>query len=254
MKNKVKIVSLIVLTVIITTFVLCGCDLARKLKGAEVSFPTKIAEAKAFSFDMDITCVDKNGTSTVSMRCYKRENEDGDDEYAYDFFNKNAVSVINTYRNLYADDRLYEVLNPDLGVGSYYVKESVSVTSDDNVLYVITENILIATVATFLTSAHKEELNGENVYRYDIEVNDKNISIWYNDVSLVKIAAELQDENGDKAKYDILLGNYKFDEEMTDNPFVRPNELPGIYAEQPFDYEDWAKVVNNFATYLNLAA
>jgi len=240
---KVIIISVLLVT-LISLLALSGCDIKRKLTGAEMQFPKKISEANVFSFDMALNYKSGDESTDISMSCYK-----SGDEYAYDYYlsdNKGSK-----YRNLYADDCLYEILMKNsLNLGSYFKKENVTIDDSGNFLYQITQNILVASVATFISKAKKETLNGETVYHYDITLNEQHFGVWYNDTALVKLYASFDstdsEGNTTSEEYTALFSNYKFEDAKND-AFTRPQNLDGVYVESPISFEDWARIINRFS-------
>ena len=167
-----------------------------------------------------------------------------EEEYAYIYTCQKGN--YSSYKNIYADDKLYEIANLPVG-GIYYVKDDVSVSDDSNILYQVTQNIMLTSVAALLVKAKKETLNGEQVYRYDVEISGKNVSIWYNSEVLVQLYAKFAGENGEPdEEYTIALSNYKIDEEISADVFARPDTYTG-YVESQISFEAWMEIINAFA-------
>lgn len=241
MKKIIRMVVVCLMVVMVAAFGLVGCDTARKLGGAETSFPGKISNAKTLSFKMNINYKKGSTDTTINMDCYKK-----DGEYAYVYTCPQATYA--SYKNIYADNKLYEVVNFTSNTGSYYTKDDVSVDDESNILYHVTQKIMLTSVAALLTKAHKEQLNGEDVYRYDVEISGKNISIWYNSEVIVKLYVKFDGENGEDAEeYTFLLSDYKFDEEIDGAIFARPNTYGIGYFPSPISFETWMEIITSFA-------
>ena len=249
MKRTIKLLALILAVVTLAAIALAGCgEFSRKLNGAEMSYPSKISNAKTLSFKMDITYRKGEEKTDVDMTCYRRTLEDGTQEYAYVYSSDSAL--YQSYKNLYADGDLYEIVNVTTNGGTYYVKEGVSVEDNGNILYHVTQKILLTSAAAFLAKAQEETLKGEKVYRYDVMVGDNKVTLWYNDEVLVKIYVAFKDESGAYAEnYTIHLSDYIFDGELPAAAFKRPSEL-GFYVQSPWSVEDWMSIVSSFATKL----
>ena len=250
MKRSIKLIALIVLVVMLAGLVFAGCgDLTRKLKGAELSFPNKISGAKKLSFKMNINYRKGESRTEIDMQCYRAKNESGQDEYAYVYSTANAL--YDSYKNLYADGKLYETINVTKNGGSYYVKENVSVEDDGNILYHITQKILLTSAAAFVSKAQQETMNGETVYRYDVMVSGKKVTLWYNSEVLVKIFVSFAgEEEGEYEQYTIKLSDYTFNEDLPADAFKRPDTYGITYVESPISFEDWMSIVSSFATKL----
>ena len=239
---------LICICCIVTTlgvvFFASGCDVVRKLQGAELEFPKKVAAADSLSFDIALNYQDNDGESTdINISCYKKGSE-----YAYDY--RLADSRLGSaYRNLYADECLYEVYTNALNTGSYYVKEDVAVDDQTNFLYMVCQNITALSVAALVFTSHKETLNGETVYRYDLSAEEGDFKFWFNDKEMVKLLAVFKSTDGEgnetQEKYTLSFSNYKF-EQVDTAPFTRPADLDGLYIESPISFEDWVSIIGNF--------
>ena len=245
MKKTIKIVACLLVAVTLVAFVFSGCDIKRKLNGAEMNFPSKVSNAKALSFDMVINYKKGDSTTVVNMSCYKATTEDGVEEYAYDYSSPDSKYL--KYRNIYADGKKYEFIDTDYNVGFYHIEDDVNIDDDSNILYHITQHILVASVASLLVKAKKETINGEQTYRYDVEIEGKNISIWYNSDVLVQLYAKFDGQNGEETEeYTIALSNYKFEDEVSTAIFERSNNYVG-YVDMILPAETWVEVINGFA-------
>ncbi|MBO4473018.1 MAG: hypothetical protein J5765_04330 [Clostridia bacterium] len=250
MKRSIKLIALIVLVVMLAGLVFAGCgDLTRKLKGAELSFPNKISGAKKLSFKMNINYRKGETRTEIDMQCYRAANESGQDEYAYVY--TAAASLCNSYKNIYADGKLYEIVNVTTNAGSYYVRDDVSVEDEGNILYHITKKIFLIGAAAFVSKAQEETYQGETVYRYDVMVSEKKVTLWYNSEVLVKIFVSIPTETeGEYEQYTIKLSDYAFDAELPTDAFKRPNTYGITYVESPISFEDWTSIVTSFASKL----
>ena len=245
MKRTIRTVALILAVVIMAAFALTGCEMARKLQGAEMTFPAKISDAKTFSFKMKID-YKKGATNTViNMDCYKQTAENGSEEYAYCYSCPQGAHQ--SYKNIYADGKLYEIANFSEHTGSYYVKDDVNVDAEGNIIYHIKQNILLLSVAAMVGKANKETLNGEQVYRYDVDINDKSASIWYNSEVLVKCYIKFVHEDDEDEEYTLTLSDYTFDEELPAEIFARPDTYGLGYIESPFSFETWMEIITTFS-------
>ena len=245
MKRTVKIVTLLTIFVMLAAFAFAGCDFTRKLSGAEMNFPSEISNAKSLSFKMKIDYKKGSDRTVIDMDCYKRT-ENGAEEYAYVYASASSVAV-NSYKNIYADQKLYEIVNITRNSGSYYVKDGVGVDDEGNFLYHVTQKILLTSVAALVTKAKKETLNGEKAYRYDIEVNGYDISIWYNSKVLVQLYAKFIPEEGDPEEYTLSFSDYNIGGEIAADVFAKPDSLGIAYIPSPFSFEDWVSILNSFS-------
>ena len=249
MKRIVKIVACIAAFVLVLSFLLTGCDFARKLSGAEASFSGKVSKAKTLSFKMDVEYKKGDAITNVEMTCYKRDAANGAEEYAYVYSATNAQ--YGSYKNIYANNKLYEVVNITNNTGIYYVQDGVSVADDGNMLYSVKQNILLMSVAAFLTKAKKETLNGETTYRYDVTLNDKQVSLWYDKEALVRFYVKFEGENGEDAEeYTLDLSEYTFNETLPADVFATPDAYGIGYIESPVSIETWMGVISGFAAKL----
>ena len=250
MKRSIRLITLVVLIVTLAVFVFAGCgDFSRKLKGAELSFPNKISGAKKMSFKMNVKYRKDNTTTEIDMDCYRAANEAGQDEYAYVY--SSASALYKSYKNIYADGKLYEIVNVMDHAGSYHVKDDVSVQDNGNILYHITQKILLTSAAAFVSKAQQETLQGETVYRYDVMVGEKKVTLWYNSEVLVKIYVFLAGEKeSDYEQYTIRLSDYHFNEDLPADTFKRPDTYGVTYVESPFSFEEWMSAVSGFAAKL----
>lgn len=248
MKKSIRLVILVTLLVTVTAFVFAGCgDLTRKLKGAELSFPSKISGAKKLSFKMNINYRKGESRTEIDMQCYRAANESGQDEYAYVY--TSAASLCDSYKNLYADGKLYEIVNVTKNAGSYYAQDDVNVEDEGNILYHITKKIFLIGAAAFVSKAQEETYQGETVYRYEVMVNEKKVTLWYNSEVLVKIFVSLPTETeGEYEQYTIKLSDYTFDADLPADAFKRPDTYGITYVESPISFEDWTKIITSFAS------
>jgi len=248
MKKLSRLVAAVVAVVVVLA-VLAGCDLSRKLNGAEVNFSNKVQAAESLSFDMALTVIDETGEQKLSVGCYKSGND-----YAYVFCSPDDADVV--YRKLYADGRLYEfvsksnsVLGVEVSAGSYYVQENVSYTADENLLYAVTQNIMAAAYVALLSTAQKETWDEGTVYRYDFALQGNDYSLWYDDQNLVQVEATFRstdEAGGQRAEtYRARFSNYRF-AEVDEAPFRRPADMVG-YVESPISFETWMEILNKFS-------
>ena len=244
MKMKNKIFKAVISAVLALAVILpCGCDLTRKLNGAEVNFKNKVENAEEISFDLFITVKDESGTSSLDISCYMK----GED-YAYVFPNPSGNTE---YRKLYADGKLYEFMtSKNLPTGSYY-EEEADVSADDNILYWVRKNIMLATYATLITEGKKENDGDKTVYRYDFTYGGNDYSLWYDEENMVKISATFYstDNSGEvhSETYTAQFSNYLF-ENVSAEPFKRPQELKGLYVESSISFESWMTIIGKFGT------
>ena len=248
MKKSVVIIAVILVVMSVVIFAFAGCDFTRKLKGAEVTFPGKISGSEKLSFKMNINYKNGEVTTVIDMDCYRAKNASGEDEYAYVYTTAGAMYA--SYKNIYADGKLYEIVNVTEQAGSYYVKENVGVEDEGNILYHITKKILLTTAASLVSKSQKETLRGEEVYRYDVSISGKNISLWYNSEVLVQIYVAFAAEDGGQEEYTIALSDYNFDGELPADAFKRPNEYGITYIPSPISFEDWTLILTSFASKL----
>lgn len=239
-----SICIILVLAVILTT---TACDLTRKLKGAETTFPKLVKEATSFSFDLELTT--ESGDKILAS-CYKNNND-----YAYNYHLDGKTYP--TYRQIFIESKLYNILevyeNLDtplgsvpLGSGTYYVEEK-PYNSADNLLYTVTENILTASYVTLITKAIKEEsADGTTLYKYDIDYEGVNYKVWFDSTYLRRIKITYSDGTF----YDASFSNYKFGAIDTQY-FKKPEETTGVYVQSPFTFEEWATMLNSFSQKIN---
>ena len=246
MKIFVKIFAIVLAVSLVSAFVFSGCDIFRKVKGAEVTFPSKISDAKTLSFKMDVNYKKGNSETVINMDCYKQINDEGAEEYAYVY--TCADSIYQSYKNIYADEKLYEVINVASFAGTYYVEDNVKIDDNANILYHVTHNIKLASAAALLLKAKKETLNGEQVYRYDVKIEETDVTVWYNKTELVKLYTKFssKDEEADE-EYTLSFSGYKYDEELSESIFARPDTYGITYVESPISFEDWMDVITGFA-------
>ena len=247
MKKSVGIIALILVVTTLVAFAFAGCDLTRKMKGAEMTFPGKISDSAKLSFKMNINYKKGETTTVIDMDCFRAKNEAGENEYAYVYTTAGARYA--SYKNIYADGKLYEIVDISNVAGTYYIKDNVPVDDNGNILYHITQKILLTGVAAFLSKGQKETLNGEEVYRYEISINGKKVSLWYNSEVLVKVYVYFpaEEEGGEAEQYTIHLSDYHFDEELPANTFKRPDTYGITYVHSPMSVEDWMSIITGFA-------
>ena len=244
MKKTFKNAVFLLAVIISVSAVFGGCDLSRKLQGIEFKFQSKIENAVQLSFDMHLNISSESGSNDIDISCYKKG-----EEYAYTFVNRDNANL--KHRHLFADNCLYEfVTNTTMHVGSYYTYENVPYTKDENLLYAVTQNIMLATYATLFTTGKKDRVGDAEAYRYDFEHKGNQYSLWYDDVNLIKISATFnsEDKNGTVTSetYSAVFDNYLF-ENVPDAPFLRPAATnDAIYVESVIPFEDWMGIINKF--------
>lgn len=244
MKKTGKIIICILILALACSAILGGCDLVRKVKGAELGFQKKLKAATEVSFDMHLDITKSGVTSGIDLSCYKKG-----DEYAYTFSDPALKGV--TYRKLFADNCKYEFCETttllNVRTGTYVKTEDVPYTDDSNLLYVVTKNIMLVTVAAFITKAEKETLGDTEVYHYSFDYNGDQYHFWYDAENLVKVSATFnsEDENGVKSSetYAATFTNYRF-EKVAGEPFLRP--VPISYVESPYTVEEWMEILTEF--------
>lgn len=246
MKRIGKIIVCLIVITLVGAALFSACDLLRKVQGAEVKFRNKVTKAEKLAFDMHLEIKNADSESELDVGCYK-----SGEEYAYTFSKPNNANL--RYRRLFADECLYEyAYQANLGIGTYYTNRDVAYTDDRNLLYAITENIMLATYATLLTEGKKDTVAGKDAYRYDFSYGGNQYSLWYDDENLVKISATFYstDEEGQSTSetYLATFSNYRFGETERD-PFLRPQEsTEAIYAESPISFEDWMTILDRFSS------
>lgn len=246
MKNVFKTIALSLLVVVFAVLALSGCELIRKMQGAETTFPSRVSSAKTLSFKMDIHYKQGSSTETVNMTCYLQHDQNGKEEYAY-VYSSDAARYA-SYKNIYADGKLYEVVNVTKFAGSYYIVDDVAVDCDDNLLYHVKQNILLIGAAALLNKATVESVGGETTYRYDVDLDGKQISIWYNKDVLVKFYALFTDQDGETTQeYTVYLSDYHFNETISSDVFARPDTYGITYIESPFAFETWMEIVTSLS-------
>ena len=250
MKKKIVImgIALLLTIVLLSVFVFAGCDFTRKLTGAELSFPSKVKGADKLSFKMNVTYTKEEVTTVIDMDCYRAKNEAGEEEYAYVYSTEKAANA--SYKNIYADGKLYEQVNVTKVSGFYHVTDNVSVEDDENILYHITKKIFLTSVAAFVSKAKTETLRGEEVYRYDVSISDKNISLWYNKNVLVQIYVAFESDGEPTEEYTIYLSDYTFDQDLPEDTFKRPDTYGINYLESPITFESWTGILTSFGSKL----
>ena len=238
-------ITLILTLLFIATFALAGCDLSRKLHGAETTFPGKISKSEKLSFRMNVQYKKNDATTLIDLECYRAKNESGQVEYAYIYSCPEAK--YDSYKNVYADGKLYEIINVTTKSGTYYTKENVAVDDDGNILYHITQKVFLTSVAALISKAKKETLREESVYRYDVAVNEKSISLWYNSDVLVQLYAAFDGDDGETEEYTIVFSDYTFDRDLPSDTFRRPETYGITYVPSPISFEAWTEILTSFA-------
>ena len=241
-------IALVLTVVVLATFVFAGCDFTRKLTGAELSFTKKVSGADKLSFKMNVTYVKDGVTTVIDMDCFRAKNADGAEEYAYVYTTPTAA--YGSYKNIYADNKLYEQVNVTTASGFYHVTDDVSVEDDGNMLYHVTKKIFLTSVAAFVSKAKQENLRGEDVYRYDVSISDKNFSLWYNDDVLKQIYVAFESDGEPTEEYTIYLSDYTFDQDLPEDTFKRPNTYGITYLESPITFEQWTGIMSSFGSKL----
>lgn len=249
MKKAFTIIACLVVLVLSLGLVLAACDLGRKVQGVEIKFQKKVEAAQELSFDLHADIVSDGEESSLDISCFKKGNE-----YAYTFVQPDNTSVV--YRRLYADNKLYEYVTKDgslgIRVGTYYATNDVPYTDENNLLYWVTQKIMLATYATLLSTGKKETLNGAEVYHYDFAYQGNQYALWYDDVNLVKISATFNSTDAEgkahSETYTAVFSNYRFDQ-VDHAPFRRPAEsTDATYVESPISFESWMAIINRFST------
>ena len=243
--KKIGVCLLIVL--LMMTIVLSGCNaIARKVQGVELKFQKKLSSATMFSFDVHLNVKTDDSENELDVSCYKKG-----DEYAYVFYPPDTKTV--EYRRLFADEKLYEFVTQSktpLSTGSYYVNDNVPYTDNSNLLYVMTQKIMLAGYATLLSAGTKDKVGDADAYRYDFDFQGNQYSLWYDDENMVKVRATFHstDEDGNTSSetYTAVFSNYVFGE-VIDEPFTRPSELGLLYTESPISFEDWMTILTQFS-------
>lgn len=241
-------IALVLTVVVLATFVLTGCDFTRKLTGAELSFPSKVSGSDKLSFKMNITYTKDEVTTVIDMECFRAKNADGAEEYAYVYSTPSAA--YGSYKNIYADNKLYEQVDVTKVSGIYHITDDVSVEDDGNILYHITKKILLTSVAAFVSKAKQETLRGEEVYRYDVSINDKSFSLWYNSDVLVQIYVAFESDGEPTEEYTIYLSDYTFEQDLPEDTFKRPDTYGITYLESPISFENWTGILTSFGSKL----
>ena len=240
MKKGLKFAFAAIAMALACTTLLAGCDLTRKLSGAEVNFQKKIESAQEFSFKLTLTVTESDGaTKNAELNCYKSGNE-----YAYTLSQKNG----RVYRRLYADNKMYEFETSSddslISVGTYSVKDNVPVTHEDNVLYWVSNNIMAAGYAVLVTKSKTETIDGKTAYRYDFTYGGDEYSLWYDDENMIQTKATFHFEEGDES-YLAKFTDYKF-ENIDKAPFTRPEDMSGFNIGT-ISLGDWSGVVGRFS-------
>lgn len=245
--KKSILISVCIILVISVILATSACDLTRKLKGAETTFPKLVKEATSFSFDLEL--VTEAGDKILAS-CYKNNND-----YAYNYHLDGKEHP--TYRQIFIDNKLYNILevyeNFDtpigsipLGSGAYYVEEK-PYNSADNLLYTVTDSILTASYVTLITKAVSEKTaDGTTLYKYDINYEEVNYKVWFDSTYLRRIKITYTDGTF----YDASFSNYKFGAIDTQY-FTKPEEANGVYLQSQFSFDEWAAILNSFSAKIN---
>jgi len=251
MNRTKRILCFIVVAVLTLTVLLSGCNaISRKLEGVELKFQKKLSSAEKFSFDAHLT-IDTDGIEKeIDISCYKNGNE-----YAYVFYPPNAKTV--QYRRLFADNNLYEFASQSatlLSSGTYSVTADVPYTDGSNLLYAVTQKIMLAGYATLLSAGEQDKVGDVDTYRYDFNFQGNQYSLWYDDENMVKVRATFNstDEEGNASSetYTAVFSNYVFGEVSAD-PFKRPADMGLLYVESPIAIESWMDILTQFAARAN---
>lgn len=243
-----KLFVLIVLIVAISCFSFVGCEINRKLNGAEINFAKTVKNSKEFSFDMSILTEDNQ---KINLTCFKSDND-----YAYKYSFDGVTYP--TYRRIFIKNKQYDILEVydklntsigsiPVGTGMYYSVDNVSYMTEDNLLYHVSENLLTATYLTLVKSCVKEkDSNGMTLYRYDFTYEGDNYSFWFDNTYLRRVRILFSDNTS----YDISFSNFHFgtvDREF----FVTPEETAGLYVKSPFTFQEWANILGDFSSKIN---
>lgn len=234
----------IILILLISTTLLCGCELGRKLNGAETQFAKTVGECKEYSFDMSILTEENQ---KINLTCVKKNND-----YAYKY-SLDGQSYP-TYRRMFVNSCQYDILEVadsfdtpfggvTMGTGTYYITENVSFTSKDNVLYTVSENLLTATYLTLVKSATKEKNeNGETLFRYDFTYEQDNYSFWFDSTYLRRVKIVYQDNTF----YDLFFSAFRFGS-VNRECLIKPEETAGVYVKSPISFQEWEKILGDFS-------
>ena len=248
MNRTKKILCLVVVAVLTLTIVLAGCNtISRKLEGVELKFQKKLSSAEKFSFDAHLTIQSGSTASELDVSCYKNGNE-----YAYAFYPPNVTTV--QYRKLYADNNLYEFMTTSPLTGFYHTETNVPYNDESNLLYAVTQKIMLAGYATLLSAGEKDKVGDVDTYRYDFNFQGNQYSLWYDNENMVKVRATFNstDEEGNTSSetYIAVFSNYVFGE-TTEDAFKRPADMGLLYAESLIPFEDWMDILTQFAARAN---
>lgn len=248
MKRVKGLLICLVIAALLLTVVLSGCNLERKLQGVELKFNQKLASSSAYSFDVHLSIRSDGSESEIDLGCFKKNNE-----YAYSFYAPESRSV--EYRRLFADSKLYEFASQTtLHTGTYSVQDNVAYNDASNLLYSLTQKIMLASYATLLSAGEKDKVGGKDVYRYDFTYQGNQYSLWYDDENMVKIKAVFYstdyEGNVTSETYIAEFSNYTFGSASAD-AFKRPSEMGILYTESPIAIEDWMTIISGFTARAN---
>ncbi len=249
MKNKIlPIITVIALVVLLF---LTSCELYEKLNGAEVKYKKLIEGAEEYSFAATVVCTDTDGTKTVNLKCFYK-----DGAYAY-VYSLEKVGDVLTYRELFKDNEYYQILenynsltipfsNVGIGAGEYYLYPETSATSDKNLVYNLTSQLLVGSYATLLKTSVKETLNGKDVKKYSFTYEDDEYTYWFSDKYLEQF--KLVDNGG--AEYLVTYKDYCF-ENVDTAYFVKPQDVIGAYIESNFSFEEWVEILSGLSAIIS---
>lgn len=237
-----------ILILLIVATLLCGCELNRKLNGAETKFAKTVTESREYSFDMSILT---EGNQKINLKCVKKNND-----YAYKYSLDGQTYP--TYRRMFVDSCQYDILEVagsfdtpfggvTMGTGTYYITENVPFTSEENLLFVVSENLLTASLLTLVKSAVKERTeDGETWFRYDFTYEQDDYSFWFDDIYLRRVKIVYKDNTF----YDLHFSAFRFGS-VDRECLVKPEETAGVYLKSPFSFEEWSNMLANFSNKIN---
>ena len=145
------------------------------------------------------------------------------------------------------DEKLFDEYS-ELGMRYPPSFTQVSTTEEaDNVLKTTDIDLVICMPGNADTKAKKETLREENVYRYDVSISGKNVSLWYNSEALVQLYVAFENDGGETEEYTIALSDYIFDQDLPEEAFKRPSTYGITYIQSPISFEDWTNILTSFA-------